>query len=521
MKKIKILEVNNEDTIGRRFNGYDICDFFINSPIFSIKQLVLYKKSEKDFVETFTDKTRTNYISKLSELEELILSVHNQLSLTSNLLINNKLYKECDIIHFHMFHNTKLNIYNLIKIAKEKKIIISIHDPWWLSGRCVHSYDCTKWMEGCYNCEYLYTLFPMTQDNTESLWNLKNNVLSNIGATFLYPSEYIGDLAMKSAILKNENCEYLPFGIDTTFFRPLDKKLLRNKYGIEEKEIVISFRAQDEFKGTKYIVEALQKIETSRKIRIITVDQKNTLSLLGNKFNIIEMGLVDSKKLLEIYNLSDIFLSPSTGEAFGFMPVEAMACEVPVIVFDNTSLPKVTFSPECGIVAKNLDSIDLRNKIVYLIENEKDRINRGKLGRKLVLKNYSLSKYHNKLSDIYLKKYGETKKIINDNILNTHSTNKELIILRKKLRRIYKDLFFEKLNDDSFQEKRYVLYNKNIKINYNSIEVQKLISKFNMIIYERLKKAEQIKRNSLKTFINLLFYDRKKIIPTIKKKLRR
>ncbi len=42
-----------------------------------------------------------------------------------------------------------------------------------------------------------------------------------------------------------------------------------------------------------------------------------------------------------MYNLAQIFVYPSFFEGFGFPPLEAMACGIPVIVSHNSSLPEV------------------------------------------------------------------------------------------------------------------------------------------------------------------------------------
>ncbi len=52
-------------------------------------------------------------------------------------------------------------------------------------------------------------------------------------------------------------------------------------------------------------------------------------------------GFVDDPDLPALYSLADVFTYPSFYEGFGFPPLEAMACGVPVISADNSSLPEV------------------------------------------------------------------------------------------------------------------------------------------------------------------------------------
>lgn len=53
------------------------------------------------------------------------------------------------------------------------------------------------------------------------------------------------------------------------------------------------------------------------------------------------LGLVDDGDLPALYAAADAFAFPSLYEGFGLPPLEAMACGVPVVVANNSSLPEV------------------------------------------------------------------------------------------------------------------------------------------------------------------------------------
>ena len=148
---------------------------------------------------------------------------------------------------------------------------------------------------------------------------------------------------------------------------------------IGEEDFVIMFRQSTmEWKGQPYIVEMLKKLKTKKKPILLTVGQTGTLDELKDRYRIIEHPWVnDNKFLVELYSAADLFLMPSVAEAFGLMAVEAMACSLPVIVFEGTSLPSVTFSPECGIALKRGDTESFVKTVERLISSPKECKERG------------------------------------------------------------------------------------------------------------------------------------------------
>lgn len=62
---------------------------------------------------------------------------------------------------------------------------------------------------------------------------------------------------------------------------------------------------------------------------------------LGLTDDTIFIGNIDHKVLPAIYNMASFFIYPSLYDGFGFPPVEAMACGVPVITSNVSSLPEI------------------------------------------------------------------------------------------------------------------------------------------------------------------------------------
>jgi glycosyltransferase involved in cell wall biosynthesis len=87
--------------------------------------------------------------------------------------------------------------------------------------------------------------------------------------------------------------------------------------------------------------------------------------------DIIFTGFIDEEDKLYLYNLAELFIYPSFFEGFGFPPLEAMACGLPSIVSNKSSLPEVVDDGAIMIDPHNIDEISWVIKEV--LENQELR----------------------------------------------------------------------------------------------------------------------------------------------------
>ena len=91
MQKIKVLEVNNIDLIGNRFNGYDMIEDLSDNKL-QIKQVVIDKLSDNENVyRLITNNSLRECFNKLEGVE-IEQSVKNIYSITSPNLMDLKAY---------------------------------------------------------------------------------------------------------------------------------------------------------------------------------------------------------------------------------------------------------------------------------------------------------------------------------------------------------------------------------------------------------------------------------------------
>ncbi|HRZ19105.1 MAG TPA: glycosyltransferase [Methanofastidiosum sp.] len=383
---IKNLQISSYDLVGNKFNGHDLHKYLREKGI-SSKQMVLYKES--DDPNTF----QFDFMAKDS----------------SKYLIMQKEFFNTDIVHLHLVHNI-LDFNYLPMMTRLKPTVITLHDPFFLSGHCVHHFDCEKWQTHCQDCPYLDSLFPLEKDFTALNFELRRKAVSESNISVIVASKWMEEKVKKSPIWKDKKVFLLPFGVNQDLFKPSDTKTVREELGIPRDNIVIMFRANnDVFKGIELIKKALKELKSKRKITLITVDKKEILDEFRDRFDIKEYGWVkDDNLLAKLYQSIDIFLMPSKQETFGLMAVEAMSCGKTVLSIkgEGTALPGVINSPECGIC---VEEENFSKELQKLIMNPKELSMRGEKSLKYARKYYSKEIYIEKMIDIYKEVMGNHK----------------------------------------------------------------------------------------------------------------
>ena len=444
-RMISNLQISSNDIIGNKFNGYDL-HLCLRENGMDSKMAVLNKESND--INTI----KYDFLKQNS---------------TKNLLTKN-FFLESQIIHMHLIHNI-IDLNYLPIISKLKPTVITLHDPFFLGGHCVHHFDCEKWKKMCYDCKYLDSEFPLENDISSLNFVIKKENIQRSNVFAIVSSKWMEKKVKQSPIWKNKKIYFLPFGINQNIFKPIseiEKQKKKKELKINLKNKVIMLRADDgKYKGIDIIKNTLNYIN-EKNLSIIVVGKKNLLNEFKSKFDIHEYGWVkDDKFLAELYQISDLFLMPSKQETFGLMAIEAMSCETLVIALDcsGSALSEVINSPYSGIAVKENE---YPNVVVKMIKNNSLRNNLAKKSHEYAMKNYNLECYLEKLINIYL----EIIKFHKNNILDN-----ETEVLLSQLKKIQDSELTE--NTVIFTNNRLLYLYRKLPINFR--RKVKRILKFN------------------------------------------
>jgi glycosyltransferase involved in cell wall biosynthesis len=443
---MKILQINGYESPGRRFNGLSLTPLLkargINSTHLVWEKdtrdpsvLSLSGKSERfnrivgsvehtlSLCQGFNREVRIgkrtvslhkvfNLVARMSlqrGLNWIVSKVERVLSLQSVLYLNSlrlrrmPVYKEADLLHLHIIHSGYLSLWALPGITRQKPTVWTLHDPWAMTGHCIYPFNCTRWQIGCGECPNLKTPLPLYTDRTDLLFKYKRHVYSKSKFDIIVASKWMLNMVQASPLFEGVPVHHVPFGLNLDFFSPTVAPNARKRFGIPDNALVICFRSEiGDFKGLPYIIEVLERISCDQPICLLTFAQKGLLDRFAYRFKLVEIGWTHDEELMrDALIAADIFLMPSTAEAFGLMAVEAMACGKPVISFDGTSLPEVTFAPDVGVSVPMKDAEALFHALQRLIDHPEERLDRGRKSRLIAEKHYDAETQADRLAEIY------------------------------------------------------------------------------------------------------------------------
>lgn len=232
-------------------------------------------------------------------------------------------------------------------LSRKSKSIIFIHDL---------SYIYHKQYVSPKNQEYLEKFVPRSIDKATKIVAISKNTRREI-------SKFYG--------IKEESIPIISPAVDHKIFYPrslIEIAAIKRKFRIE-RPYILSVGTIEPRKNLIGVLNAFDILpETMKqKYSLVLVGGKGWLdeeittkfNELSKRYSIIKTGYVEDMDLPALYSGAKVFLFPSFYEGFGIPPLEAMACGVPVITSDNSSLPEVVGSAAIKIKAEDTKSLAL------------------------------------------------------------------------------------------------------------------------------------------------------------------
>ena len=204
--------------------------------------------------------------------------------------------------------------------------------------------------------------------------------------------------------VNEKKIEVVPLGVSHEFVKKdrAEIEYLYEKYSIpHDKKIMLYVGNMLPHKNLDGLLEGFAQMRGREECRLILVGKAfegrtaNTReSELGIGNLTIHAGMVSQEDLVNLYNLSNLFVLPSLYEGFGLPILEAFACGTPVACSNVSSMPEVG-----GDVAFYFDPTDA-NSIAHALESAID--SKGKIDEKIDnwVKNFTWDRSSQRIREI-------------------------------------------------------------------------------------------------------------------------
>jgi glycosyltransferase involved in cell wall biosynthesis len=187
-----------------------------------------------------------------------------------------------------------------------------------------------------------------------------------------------------------EKVEVLYGGVDPRFHpepEPEENERIRNRYGIGARPYVFSVGTIQPRKNYVHLIQAFANLPTCKfaDLQLLIAGGRGWLyegifaAAEKHSDRVCILGFVDDADLPALYRNAALCAFPSLYEGFGFPVLEAMACGVPVVTSNVSSLPEV--AGDAALLVDPLDVDGLAGAMARALEN--DDLRQGMIERGL------------------------------------------------------------------------------------------------------------------------------------------
>ena len=286
---------------------------------------------------------------------------------------------DADIVHLHWIQNEMLSISDISKI--KKPIVWTLHDMWAFCGAEHYTKD-HRWRDG-----YLDNNRPAYESGFDlNLWTWKRKEKHwKTPIQIITPSKWLAECVSKSMLMRNWPLNVISYPIDTDFWKPISKKIMREQLNLPKGVPLLLFGAfdseKDQRKGYDLLLSTLEHLKAHSKfndVELVVFGQNKPKLQTKHAIPIHYMGKIyDDESLRSIYNASDVILIPSRQDNLPNIAVEAQACGIPVISFNVGGLPDIIEHRKTGYIAKAFEIEDLANGILWFLSHpDKEHLNK-------------------------------------------------------------------------------------------------------------------------------------------------
>ena len=316
-------------------------------------------------------------------------------------LLNETYNYDPDIINIHWTHGFTIPIHLIPKLNRKYPVFWTMHDLWPITANSFIDGTNENILLG--NSKVRFKKIKQRLSiSPKVLFLYKTRLLSKVGIHTISPSQWLQKKVNSSPVFKAASNHHIPNGVDINVFRPLDKKDLREKYGIPETRKIVLFLSAnlaDEWKGFRYLVNALKYLESNNpqlaeNTTTLLIDENSEGANIVLPTDVKILGRTNNlTRLVEYYNLADVFVSASIADNFPSTLLESLACGTPIVAFDVGGVREIVINGETGLLSTSRDSDDLGKNIEKILTDEEQQRKFSANCRVHAINHFSMDKF--------------------------------------------------------------------------------------------------------------------------------
>jgi glycosyltransferase involved in cell wall biosynthesis len=316
-----------------------------------------------------------------------------------------------DVIHLHNVHGEYFNLGLLPLLAKQSRIILTLHDCWYFTGHCAVVFDCEKWMDSCHPCCDIERYPGMERDAASYNLRRKKQIFLKSRPVLITPSQWMCDLVQKSEVFCGFDCRVIYNGIDIKRFRPGEKLTVRSRLGLPIDKYIVLYVSHGGLNSTMYkdpdlllaAVERLLAGPLADRFHLVVVGGTKKIS---NIFDNCVSQVGDTRDGLEAYyQAADILVHPTKADNCPLVAMEAMSCGLPVVTASIGGVPEVVEHGVTGYVTTPGDVREFSEAIEGLLSSKSLLTSMGLASVERTQLRFSLDRMTRSYFDLYLENH--------------------------------------------------------------------------------------------------------------------
>ena len=269
-----------------------------------------------------------------------------------------------DVVNIHNLHNAVpfgWSFRFVAQAAAAAPVVMTLHDMWSFTGRCAYNGTCRRFESECdAGCPTAaeYPAWPLSGIASE--FHLRQNVLDAFPSiTAIAPSRWIAAEA-KRGVWRKHRVEVVPYGLDLSLYRPVERAEARRRLGLDERARVVLFAAHsfgDARKGAPLLAEVMR---VAGKPAVFVAMGRGARRLPG----VVSLGWIDDDERKALaYNAADLTVHAATADNLPNTLIESIACGTPAVAFDAGGIGEIVRPGISGWLAPEMTAAALAQTV--------------------------------------------------------------------------------------------------------------------------------------------------------------